>query len=252
MAGGMTISERDLRTMLDIVGGADDGVRTDPLPPSILDGMRRLIRCDNVTFTRLDSARQVTDFDQESGETGVRGAALEAWKAAFWSLYWDSPVVSYPELTGDLTTVRTISDFHSDRQFHSTAMYHECFRVEDVERALFVCLPGEPGRALRVLFFRGSGPDFTDRDRGLLALLRPHLHEAYRAQRGRERALPGLTRRERQVLELVAAGHTNAQIGRRLAISEATVRKHLEHVFARLQVTSRTAAVTRALGIVGG
>jgi DNA-binding NarL/FixJ family response regulator len=48
------------------------------------------------------------------------------------------------------------------------------------------------------------------------------------------------------LLRLVAAGYTNAQIGRRLGVSEGTVRKHLENIYARLQVSSRTAAVTRA------
>jgi DNA-binding NarL/FixJ family response regulator len=45
----------------------------------------------------------------------------------------------------------------------------------------------------------------------------------------------------------VAAGHTNTQIARRLGISESTVRTHLEHIYERLGVSSRTAAVTRAL-----
>lgn len=38
----------------------------------------------------------------------------------------------------------------------------------------------------------------------------------------------------------------NRQIARRLGLSDATIRKHLENIFARLQVTSRTAAVKRA------
>jgi len=56
-----------------------------------------------------------------------------------------------------------------------------------------------------------------------------------------------LTSRQRQVLDLVAAGYTNAQIARRLGIAEGTVRKHLENIYRRLQVSSRTAAITRAL-----
>lgn len=52
--------------------------------------------------------------------------------------------------------------------------------------------------------------------------------------------------RQRELLRLVAEGHTNAQIGRSLGLSEGTVRKHLENIFARLDVSSRTAAVIRA------
>jgi DNA-binding NarL/FixJ family response regulator len=48
------------------------------------------------------------------------------------------------------------------------------------------------------------------------------------------------------VLHLVAAGHTNTQIARRLGLSEGTVRTHLENIYERLQVSSRTAAVIRA------
>ena len=48
-------------------------------------------------------------------------------------------------------------------------------------------------------------------------------------------------------MALVAQGLTNRAIGRRLAMSEATVKTHLVHVFGKLGVTDRTAAVTAAL-----
>ncbi len=69
----------------------------------------------------------------------------------------------------------------------------------------------------------GPAPDFSERDRALLTLLCPHLH----------------------LLHLLAAGHTNAQIARRLGLSEGTVRIHLENIYSRLQVSNRTAGVTR-------
>jgi DNA-binding NarL/FixJ family response regulator len=56
-----------------------------------------------------------------------------------------------------------------------------------------------------------------------------------------------LTGRELEVLALVAAGGTNAEIGRALFIGEATVKTHLLHVFAKLGVDDRTAAVTTAM-----
>lgn len=52
----------------------------------------------------------------------------------------------------------------------------------------------------------------------------------------------GLTRREREVLTRVRAGDTNTQIAFRLDISAATVKKHLEHIYTKLGVSSRTAA----------
>ena len=54
-----------------------------------------------------------------------------------------------------------------------------------------------------------------------------------------------LTPREREVVVLVAEGKTNAEIARQLWISPGTVRRHLENVFAKLDVHTRTAAVAR-------
>ncbi|WP_432482365.1 response regulator [Kineococcus esterisolvens] len=56
-----------------------------------------------------------------------------------------------------------------------------------------------------------------------------------------------LTPRELQVLAAVAQGATNAEVGRRLHIGEATVKTHLLRVFAKLGVDDRTHAVTLAM-----
>lgn len=55
-----------------------------------------------------------------------------------------------------------------------------------------------------------------------------------------------LSQREAEVLGLVAEGMTNVDIGKRLFLSEATVKSHLVHIFGKLGVTSRTAAVAEA------
>lgn len=55
-----------------------------------------------------------------------------------------------------------------------------------------------------------------------------------------------LSARECEVLELVAEGLPNREIGKRLHVSEATVKSHLVHVFGKLSVDSRTAAVAAA------
>jgi DNA-binding NarL/FixJ family response regulator len=63
----------------------------------------------------------------------------------------------------------------------------------------------------------------------------------------RRPAAEPLSARETEVLSLVARGRTNADIGRELYISEATVKTHLLRAFGRLAVSDRTAAVTTAI-----
>ncbi|HJT99922.1 MAG TPA: response regulator transcription factor [Actinomycetes bacterium] len=65
--------------------------------------------------------------------------------------------------------------------------------------------------------------------------------------RMRRPATEALTAREVEVLELVARGSSNADIAAALFISEATVKTHLLHAFAKLGVDDRTAAVVAAL-----
>jgi DNA-binding NarL/FixJ family response regulator len=66
-------------------------------------------------------------------------------------------------------------------------------------------------------------------------------HERYAAQ-----AFPDLTPRERDVLDLLAAGARNHEIARRLGLSEKTVRNHVSALLLKLQVPDRTAAAARA------
>ncbi|WP_159602877.1 response regulator [Agromyces humi] len=74
------------------------------------------------------------------------------------------------------------------------------------------------------------------------AALAPAVSSRLDASQGAER----LTVREAEVLTLVADGRSNRDIGRELFLSEATVKSHLVHIFTKLGVGSRTAAVARA------
>ena len=60
----------------------------------------------------------------------------------------------------------------------------------------------------------------------------------------------GLTPRGVEVLEWVARGKTNNEIGLILAISPRTASKHLEHIYTKLGVESRTAAVVQFLELI--
>jgi DNA-binding NarL/FixJ family response regulator len=59
-------------------------------------------------------------------------------------------------------------------------------------------------------------------------------------------AFPALTAREREVLELVAAGKGNAAIAHELVISLKTVRNHVSNIFMKLQVSDRSEAIVKA------
>ena len=197
----------------------------------------------------MDSGRRAYRFGQDIPPSDP--AEYDA-DPAHWEDYWDCKPCSYPDRTHDLRSILKIADFYSVRQWHATGVYCNNYRLWGVEHELQLCLPETPvqtpgpGRTVRLLLLRGPGPDFSERDRALLTLLRPHLHQAYLDAERRRHPVPELTARHWDLLRLVAAGHTNAQIARRLGISEGTVGTHLENIYTRLNVSSRTAAVTRA------
>lgn len=241
MSASLTVSDKDLDTMLEIVNGAHDGGIGEPLAWSTFEGLKELVRCDVVSFIGLDSEARQISFDQS-----VPLEEAEVDDAVFWMHYWDDLSCCWPDRGGDLRRVTLASDFHSTREAHDLGMYTDYLRPYGLEHEAMVCLPGGPRRTVRLLFFRGPGSDFTERDRAILTLLRPHLQHLYSQSELRSRGTPDLTPRQWELMHLVARGYSNSQIARRLFLSQGTVRKHLENIFERLDVTSRLAAVQRA------
>jgi DNA-binding CsgD family transcriptional regulator len=238
----MAVGEMELRTMLRIVNAPDDDAADgEPLHQSVLAALSQLFRADLVHFMRLDVERREIPLYQEYGQIGDVDAPVDV----FWSNYWTTPFCSYPDRTRDLTSVVKVSDFGTITALRRTELWSDYFRLFGVHREMMVCLPSPPRRSLRLLLSRGPGPDFSERDRGLLALLRPHLDARFQEWQRRRQPVT-LTSRQRELLAQVAAGRTNRQIARHLRIAEGTVRTHLENIFQRLQVSSRAAAVARA------
>jgi LuxR family maltose regulon positive regulatory protein len=60
------------------------------------------------------------------------------------------------------------------------------------------------------------------------------------------RLVEPLTEREQEVLRLAAAGRSNAEIARAMFVGQSTVKTHINHLFAKLGVTTRTQAIARA------
>jgi DNA-binding CsgD family transcriptional regulator len=80
---------------------------------------------------------------------------------------------------------------------------------------------------------------------GLVQLLRPYLVLLLT----HSNSVLRLTRRETEVLAWVAAGKTNAETAELLSIAPGTVKKHLDHIYEKLGVGTRTEAVVTAMGI---
>jgi DNA-binding CsgD family transcriptional regulator len=252
MTAPVAASERDLSALAGLISeDRPDAPADEGLPPSLLADLMDQIRCDVIAFAGWDSRRQETWALQslpDGGEVVVADTAPVNWEH-----YWHCQPCSYPDRTGDLRSIVKIADFYSERQWHSIGVRCGLYRPLGFEHNLMLTLPAGPAllpgpaRTMRLFFLRGPGSDFSERDRALLTLLRPHLHQAYLDAERRRHPSPRLTPRQADLLRLVAAGYTNTQIARRLGLSESTVRTHLENIFRRLRVSSRAAAVTRAL-----
>lgn len=179
--------------------------------------------------------------------------------------FFEHPLVRRHGIEGAMATWR-ISDSMPLQRFRSTALYADYYRPVGLDRAVAVPLWMD-GRTLVSLVLNRRGRDFSERDCARLELLRPHLaflyalacrrhvagpepegHEALRPQRAGN--LPAaLTPRECEVVRWLAHGKTDAEIAAVLGTSARTVQKHLEHVYVKLGVETRTAAVMRALAL---
>lgn len=104
----------------------------------------------------------------------------------------------------------------------------------------------EGGTVVRLRLVR-TRDAFGEREVALLHLLAPVLGRLLR-ERPVPRLPTALTVSERRVLQQVAAGLSNARIAERLFIAPSTVRKHLEHSYRKLGVSSRMAALARLEG----
>ena len=248
-------SDRDLRTLAEIVSQERPDLPEVGLPYSLLTDLASQIACDYLLFQGYDSAKEDYWFGQEldHGSPKTNDTLDEGLRQVFWKqYYWPCQPCSYPDRTGDLRSIYMTPDFYSVRQWHSTGMYCDVMRPQGTEHTLYMCLPeppgpdAGPGRTVRLFLLRGPGSDFTERDRAILTLLRPHLHQAYLDAERRRSPVPDLTPRQWELMRLIAAGRTNIQIARQLGLSEGTVRTHLENIYGRLDVSNRTAAVMRA------
>jgi DNA-binding CsgD family transcriptional regulator len=165
--------------------------------------------------------------------------------------------------------VEKISDFLSAPDFHDTGLYTEFYRKLRVEDQIVLkvrTVSGNRGCGAGIALSRGSRT-FSEQHRQRLNRLAPHVVQAYRnAERvtmlEQLNSAPadalaaametlGVGRRETEVLMAAASGLTNKGVAAALGISPLTVKKHLEHTYAKLGVENRSSAVSRVLRSLG-
>ena len=215
-------------------------------------------------LTTLSECDLLTGHRRVVGLPGVRLGQGDI--ACFDQHFFEHPLVRYHGLAGGRLT-RRISDSLSRSEFRRTAIYADYYRRVGLEHAVAVPLYVDQGHLVSVVLNR-RGLDFSERDCERLEVVRPHLAFLYRLA-NRDDAAPSaaapaaqepapididieartLTPRENEVLHWLARGKTDIEIAALLGLSPRTVQKHLEHVYVKLGVETRTAAVMRALAL---
>ena len=243
-----------LRHAVRLVDGLTDLDDPEGFAELALPGLARLVGCDSLSFTVLGAGA-----GQVSVTRHPDGISSAGRMAAFACYVHEHPLANYHRETGDAHPVM-ISDFLSRRDFHRLNLYGEYFRSIPVEYQIAFGLPAAGPETIGIALNR-AGSDFTEDERDLLGVIRVPLMTALERARQRQRAREGLaaatsgalagltdlTDREVRVLRLAALGRTNSAIARTLDVSPRTVAKHLEHIYRKLDVTSRTSAVFAAL-----
>lgn len=247
----------DLESILGFVADAGTVEFDRPYPPELLARLAGLVPCAAITYQEIDvPAQRMTLLMGPDGELDPddEGDAL------YWAI-GPCPIVTHRTRTADLGATR-LSDLVAWRAYRETPIYRDYFAPFGVEHMLDLGLEAEPGCLRSFILFRDRGDgDFSVRDREVLETLRPHLARLEAEASLRRRLMdpdpgrakgtghpvvpsPRLTAREREIVELVAEGRTNAEIAAHLWVAPSTVKKHLENVYEKLGVGRRTAAAT--------
>jgi DNA-binding NarL/FixJ family response regulator len=148
--------------------------------------------------------------------------------------------IHMPELTGIEATRRIRHEYDDVRILVLTA-YNEPAYIHallDAGADGFILKTAELGELHKALLEVAAGISAFSPDLVKKA-------DAYR--QSQEELLESLTEREREVLTHTAHGRTNKEIGAALFLSDRTVQGHLQNIYQKLGVTTRTEAVTKAL-----
>jgi DNA-binding CsgD family transcriptional regulator len=227
---------RTFRAALDLLGAMNEAALDKASFARLgVDGLPMLVASEFTTLSICHLASGKREV------FGLPAGALSAEdRAAFDRHFHQHPLVRFHAYQGGRVPQR-ISDSVPFEQFRRTALYNDYYRRIRIDHAIALPIYVRDGLLVSFVLNR-TRRDFTDRERALLDVLKPHLARIYR----RINTVGQLTTREAEVLRWVSAGKSDAQIGAILRISARTVQKHLQNIYDKLGVESRTAAAMRA------
>ena len=239
-----TLRERDLDGALSLVAEASVYDGSVPFSLEVIEQLRGLVPADRAGYFEYHAGG--TAHGETTSilvETPGEAAPIE-WDEAVLAIGDTWPLADTPHKHS--ATALLLSDFLTVRARRRNPWYAQVLQPRNIEHECKLWLGGSPWAARGFFLVRSRGSaDFDERDRTILNLLRPHLKNVRERWLSR-RFPPLLTARECEVLELARVGLTNKEIARHLVIAPTTVRAHFEHIFAKLGVHTRTAAIHHA------
>ncbi len=208
-----------------------------------MDSIRILIADDHAIFRR--GLRAMID---STPEFEVVGEATTGEEAVFWAAELRPDVVlmdiQMPGLNG-IEATRRIVEGNPSAGIVVLTMFEDDDSVFAAMRAGargYVLKNDDGDEVLKVVSAVANGeahfgPQIAKRLMGFFSAPRPSAPAE---------AFPDLTTRECEVLDLIARGHSNSEISRRLFLNPKTVRNHISNIFAKLRVADRAQAIVRA------
>lgn len=240
------------RQLLPAACALSDVVSDDELHRGTVELLSSLIACDDVLWTEVDVVRS-----QAVVSHGPMACPDENLALVLASRGVEHPAVASYVTANDDRQPRRVSDLVVEREWLSSAIYAEAFRQDRARFQLSLVLDLNQGVGRGWTLTR-SLRDFNDKDLDVASLALPCLILIDKLSTVRKNISksPGLhesrsgdvhlTDRENQILRLLATGLKASAIGRAVGVSEATVRKHIEHIFVKVGSHDRLTAVLRA------
>jgi len=246
----------DWRLAMEFVNGVAEAAGESAAPiRSICARLKVLAACEVATLSvcHLDSGHRSVQGDD--------AASISAAERECFDRHFDEHPLVQVHGWHRHPHAQRISDLLPGAAFRRTALYADYYARVGIDHVIAIPMH-QSRRCLVSCVLNRAGRDFSDREAALLDQVRrplARLLERGGWRRRAEAALTGrtppklaldvpLTAREREVLGWVAAGKTDRDVAAIVGISPRTVHKHLQHIYDKLGVETRTAAVMRALG----